>query len=175
MDMDRYAKMRDGAYDFQRQFRIGEYQGPLCAENPIMHKWARELIDLDAIQIQTIQPYNFGNDASKATQLWLRGLPPLKNTEYFPPRLVCKKCGGTSCYDAMFDTGCVQCGALPTNLLPRWENQTDSGQNKLGPSADRSHKRAVTYPGIAKAMAEQWSVYLNAPPVSDAKEERGHE
>lgn len=40
---------------------------------------------------------------------------------------------------------------------PRWGNQTDSGQNVLGPSADRWAIRSLTYPGIAKAMAEQWS------------------
>lgn len=38
----------------------------------------------------------------------------------------------------------------------RWENQTPSGQNKLGPSPDRWKIRSKTYPGIANAMAEQW-------------------
>lgn len=38
----------------------------------------------------------------------------------------------------------------------RWENQTPSGQNKLGPSPDRWKVRSKTYPGIARAMAEQW-------------------
>jgi hypothetical protein len=47
----------------------------------------------------------------------------------------------------------------PTNVLPhqdRWDNQTPSGQNKLGPSADRWKERSRTYQGIADAMAEQW-------------------
>lgn len=38
----------------------------------------------------------------------------------------------------------------------RWENQTPSGQNKLGPSPDRWKIRSKTYPGIAHAMADQW-------------------
>ena len=38
----------------------------------------------------------------------------------------------------------------------RWENQTPSGQNKLGPSPDRWTIRSKTYPGIAHAMATQW-------------------
>lgn len=38
----------------------------------------------------------------------------------------------------------------------RWANQTDSGQNRLGPSDDRALIRSLTYPGIAAAMAEQW-------------------
>jgi hypothetical protein len=47
----------------------------------------------------------------------------------------------------------------PTDELQnrgRWENQTPSGQNKLGPSPDRWKIRSKTYPGIAHAMADQW-------------------
>lgn len=40
---------------------------------------------------------------------------------------------------------------------PRWSNQTDSGQNRLGPSEDRWALRSLTYSGIAEAMADQWS------------------
>lgn len=162
MDMDRYALMRDGALDFRRQFFIGEYQGPLCAENPVMHKWAREIIDLDDIPRQTIQPYHFGDDASKATQLWLRGLPPLviDRAQYIKPRMVCQKCRWTDVYDRAFEYGCPEHGT--DCLLPRWANQTPGGQNKLGPSAERAAIRAVTYPGIAKAMAVQWGAHLNS-------------
>ena len=35
-------------------------------------------------------------------------------------------------------------------------HQTDSGQNKLPPSADRWRLRSKTYQGIADAMASQW-------------------
>ena len=79
---------------------------------------------------QIIQPYQFGHDASKATCLWLIRLPPLRMGSLVAPRLV----GGK----------------------PRWANQTDSGQNRLGPSEDRWKKRSITYQGIADAMAEQW-------------------
>lgn len=79
---------------------------------------------------QIIQPYQFGEDASKATCLWIKGLPLLTPTQYFEPRIVDGK--------------------------KRWGNQTNSGQNKLGPSEDRAEKRSKTYPGIAKAMAIQW-------------------
>lgn len=80
---------------------------------------------------QTIQPYWFGDDASKATCLWLKNLPPLRPTQLVEGRLV--------------------------NGKRRWANQTDSGQNRLGPSEDRWKKRSETYLGIAAAMAEQWS------------------
>lgn len=49
----------------------------------------------------------------------------------------------------------------PTNILPkrdRWENQTPSGQNKLGPSPTRWKDRSRTYSGIANAMALQWGI-----------------
>lgn len=81
---------------------------------------------------QIIQPYQFGEDASKATCLWLRGLPPLRPTKRIAGRIV--------------------------NGKERWANQTDSGQNRLGPSPTRSMDRARTYAGIAKAMAEQWGL-----------------
>jgi site-specific DNA-cytosine methylase len=49
----------------------------------------------------------------------------------------------------------------PTDVMQmrgQWENQTPSGQNKLGPSPDRWKIRSKTYPGIAHAMATQWGV-----------------
>jgi hypothetical protein len=42
------------------------------------------------------------------------------------------------------------------NGKARWANQTDSGQNRLAPSADRWKLRSATFPGIAAAMADQW-------------------
>ena len=79
---------------------------------------------------QIIQPWMFGDDASKKTCFWLKNLRDLCPTKIIEPRIV--------------------------NGKPRWANQTDSGQNKLGPSADRAKLRSKTYPGIADAMAEQW-------------------
>jgi hypothetical protein len=80
---------------------------------------------------QIIQPWQFGEDASKSTCLWLTPfLPKLQPTKYINPRIV--------------------------NGKPRWGNQTDGGQNKLGPSLTRAADRARTYLGIANAMAEQW-------------------
>lgn len=50
---------------------------------------------------------------------------------------------------------------VPTNLLQKpatgiWNNQTPTGQNKIGPSPDRWKLRSATYKGIADAMAAQW-------------------
>lgn len=87
---------------------------------------------------QIIQPWMFGHPESKTTCLWLQNLPRLK-----PTNILHKPASG------------------------RWENQTPSGQNKLGPSPDRWKHRAKTYAGIAKAMAEQWSASQScALPIS---------
>lgn len=80
---------------------------------------------------QIIHPWMFGHDASKTTCLWLQNLPPLFPTRRIYGRLV--------------------------NGRERFANQTDSGQNRLGPSPTRSAERAETYAGIAEAMAKQWS------------------
>lgn len=85
---------------------------------------------------QIITPYQFGHDASKKTCLWLKNLPLLMPTDIVEPRIV----GGKR----------------------RWGNQTDSGQNKLAPSADRWKIRSATYEGIATAMADQWGRYALA-------------
>jgi hypothetical protein len=98
----------------------------LVLENPVgilprnVGKWS-----------QIIQPYNYGEDASKATCLWLKGLPLLQPTVHVPPRITAEG-------------------------KKRWANQTDSGQNNLGPSDARWALRSATYPGIATAFADQW-------------------
>lgn len=79
---------------------------------------------------QVIQPWQYGHDASKATCLWLRGLPLMWPTLLIPPRVV--------------------------NGRKRWGNQTDAGHNRLPPSADRWKIRSATYTGVATAMADQW-------------------
>lgn len=91
---------------------------------------------------QTLQPFNYGADASKATVLWLRRLRRLRPTERVPGRIV--------------DDGRAQLGLFGTGV-ERWSNQTDAGQNRLPPTEDRWSLRSETYPGIADAMAEQWS------------------
>ena len=105
---------------------------------------------------QIIQPWQFGDDASKSTCLWLKGLPPLMPTKYITPRRVCK-CGGVY---PNAELHCPKCGAGISHSKPRWANQTDSGQNKLAPSETRGLDRAKTYTGIAEAMADQWTLAL---------------
>jgi len=100
---------------------------------------------------QIVNPYQFGEDASKKTCLWLKGLPPLRPTKMVAPRMIC--CGAEVLNGDKY--GCPNCNGDKV-ARPRWGNQCDSGQNKLGPSDDRWKERSRTYQGIADAMAEQW-------------------
>ncbi len=102
---------------------------------------------------QIVNPYQFGEDASKKICLWLKALPPLRQTEFVEPRLVC--CGVEVQNRDKY--GCPNCGGERV-ARPRWGNQCDSGQNKLLPSPDRWKERSRTYQGIADAMAAQWSI-----------------
>ena len=85
---------------------------------------------------QYIQPFEYGEDASKKTGLWLKNLPLLEPTKYVEPRMV--------------------------DGRPRWGNQTDSGQNRLSPGENRWVERSRTYQGWADAMAKQWGNYVES-------------
>lgn len=80
---------------------------------------------------QIIHPYMFGDPERKATCLWLRGLTPLIPTNIVEPEIIYYKNGNGS------DS--------------RWHVDTI----KMPPE-ERSKARSKTFPGIAKAMAEQW-------------------
>lgn len=84
---------------------------------------------------QIIQPYQFGDPYEKRTCLWLIGLPPLLPVEIVsvPPRRVFKS-GKTM----------ASWYADAWNLSPQ----------------ERFIFRSKTFPGVAKAMAEQWSGYV---------------
>ena len=82
---------------------------------------------------QIIQPYMFGDPYSKRTCLWLKGVPKLIATDEVEPE-----------ERVSFSSG---------RTMPKW--YADAW--KLPPS-ERSKIRSKTFPGIAKAMAKQWSV-----------------
>ena len=68
---------------------------------------------------QIIQPWQYGHGETKATCLWLKGLPQLE----------------------------------PTNIVEGREHRIW----RMPPGKDRAKMRAKTFPGIARAMAEQWA------------------
>lgn len=128
------AKKTEEAINFFMLFANADCD-KIAIENPIgciSSKWRKP--------DQIINPYNFGSDASKSTCLWLKGLTKLELGEYVEPRVI--------------------------NGKKRWSNQMDNGQNitlnekgkVVGWNTDEIKKlRSKTYPGIAKAMAEQWT------------------
>jgi site-specific DNA-cytosine methylase len=75
---------------------------------------------------QIIQPYMFGHKEQKKTCLWLKELPALKETENVKNEML----------------------LLPKNKRERL--------HYLPPTKNRGKLRNKTFPGIAKAMAEQW-------------------
>lgn len=81
---------------------------------------------------QVIHPWQFGDEYEKSTCLWLNGLPKL------------------------VETNVVRKGEFITfssgKKMPKWY----ADAFKLKPE-DRAKERSKTFPGIAKAMAEQWA------------------
>ena len=94
----------------------------ICIENPIgimSTLWRKPS--------QIIQPWMFGHPESKATCLWLKGIPLLIPTKNVKPEM---------------------------ELLPRNKQMR---MHYLPPSPNRWKIRSETYQGIADAMAERWS------------------
>jgi hypothetical protein len=83
---------------------------------------------------QTVHPYQFGDEASKATCLWLKNLPLLEPTD-----IVGK---GERVY---LSSG---------KSLPKWYSDALTLSKS---SAERRTMRSKTFEGLAKAMAEQWT------------------
>ena len=80
---------------------------------------------------QVIQPYQFGHPFTKRTQLWLKGLPLLEPTDLVEPERTWCPSGSYSGKHAEKHRGMF--------------------------TKDRARNRSKTFPGIAKAMAEQWA------------------
>lgn len=72
----RWEDMREGAEFFKKLLEANIPK--IAVENPIMHKYAVEIIGRR--QDQVIQPWMFGHTEQKGTCLWLKGLPLLKPT-----------------------------------------------------------------------------------------------
>lgn len=128
---ERQAKTEAAIDNFRKLLRLDT---KIIAENPVSC-----LSTAIRKPAQTVQPYEYGHDASKRTCFW-----PGDDTEYVPLVPTMRKSGRI-----VFDTKLGK-------MMERWANQTDTGQNRLAPSADRWLERSITYPGIAAAMAFHW-------------------
>jgi len=120
-------KNRSEALDFVRTLLESPIQR-IALENPV---------SVISSQIrkpeQIIQPYMFGDQATKTTCLWLKNLPPL-----YPTNLVDKG------ERVVYKSG---------KSHPKWYAEALS---KAKTSEERRTLRSKTFIGIAKAMANQW-------------------
>lgn len=87
---------------------------------------------------QIIHPYYFGDNAKKRTCLWLKGLPELKPTNMLPEPEPMYVCEGEKCKGKAIG----------------W---CEGMRGIKGGQKERAKARSKTFPGIAKAMAEQWA------------------
>ena len=87
---------------------------------------------------QIIQPWMFGDNFSKATCLWLKGLPLLIPEVTEKPELEWKEWTDKN---------------GRKRRQQKWYYEAFS---KTHNAADRQRIRSKTFPGIARAMAEQW-------------------
>lgn len=76
-NLDRWKKMEIGALFFKSLLHVN--CDKVCLENPIPHKYALDIMGKKYDQI--IQPWQFGHGETKATCLWLKGLPKLEPTD----------------------------------------------------------------------------------------------
>jgi hypothetical protein len=122
----------------------------IAVENPVniisgdyVAKWFPDLAQKYGLPLkpsQAIQPWQFGHNASKKTCLWLKNLPLLKPTD-------------------IVDAGKFVTTGKDNKRYTEWlawckdENGKTIGWNDPRTAALRSK----TFPGIAKAMAEQWA------------------
>lgn len=122
------AELREGAELFSACWNAPIERRAI--ENPKMHRKAQALIRNYRPPTQVAQPWWFGDPAFKGIGLWLDNLPPL----------------------------------IPTNMLTPPERKSAEGiewakvHRATGwqPQADRARERSRFFPGIARAMAEQW-------------------
>lgn len=111
--------------------RLLELPYPKAIENPARSFLCKSIRSPD----QVVQPYEYGDDASKATGFWTtHGLAKMVPTQFIPPRTI----------------------EYRGKLVKRWANQSPCGAPSAAPSKDRWLKRSDTFPGIALAMAEAW-------------------
>lgn len=86
---------------------------------------------------QIVQPYEYGDHARKSTCLWLKGLPLLEPTD-------------------IVDAGEIHRGGFSKGANLDWARD-DTGAALQWNDSMTARIRSKTFPGIAKAMAEQWA------------------
>jgi hypothetical protein len=101
---------------------------------------------------QVIQPFYFGDKAQKTTCLWLKNLPLLYHND--KPNLFDSEVTHTS-NGEFFEWVDGKTGKIKKQPLWYYKAFTESKTKE-----QRSKLRSKTFPGIAKAMANQWGSYI---------------
>lgn len=137
------------AIEFFGQFLKADCER-IAIENPVgiiggdyIQKWFPDLAEKFSLPIkptQKIQPYEYGHNAKKTTCLWLKGLPNLVPTDVVDPGEFYTHNGKKYSKGAAADTAIDENGKII-----HWN---DPRTAKI---------RSKTFPGVAKAMAEQWA------------------
>ena len=135
--LDRFDKMVDALRFFYELYSAPI--GKICIENP------RGFIATYLKPTQLINPYYFGDEASKPTYLWLKNLNNLYHND--KPNLFDKNI--THVDKGEFVEHITKDGKIKRDA--KWYYEAVSL-----PPDKRSAVRSKTFPGIAKAMAEQW-------------------
>lgn len=135
-------KRADGSQQKSIEFFISVINAPIdfiAVENPI-----GIMSGIYRKPDQIIHPYHFGDKASKSTCLWLKGLPKLQHTD------IVEKGEFKEWIDK-------KTGKMKRQALWYYE-----ALQKAKTPEQRRTLRSKTFPGIAKAMAEQWGGFLNS-------------
>lgn len=103
----------------------------VVCENPVMHKHAKALIRGYVEPMQSVQPWQYGDWETKRTCLWGRGVDPL--VPLYPTLDEARAALGK------------KTGEKPVDRV-----------HKMPPGPEREKERSRFFPGIARAMAEQW-------------------
>ena len=90
---------------------------------------------------QIIQPYEFGDKVRKSTCLWLKGIKKLEPTNIVEPDII----------DAEYKNKKTSFSG------PAWYATDENGKILSWKDPRTAKTRSKTFPGIAKAMAEQWA------------------
>lgn len=73
------AELREGAALFSAFWNAPIDR--ICVENPVMHRYAKALIDNYEPPAQSVQPWQFGHGETKRICFWLKRLKPLTPTD----------------------------------------------------------------------------------------------
>lgn len=129
------GRQQEGIDFFMDFVRFHERTGiPVAIENPI-GIMSTEYRKPD----QIIQPWQHGHPETKATCLWLHGLPKLRPTDIVEPDYMRKPDG-----------------SYYKDKKGKRYSRIHFMSGRMN-SEERGKLRSLTYPGIAAAMAEQWS------------------